>query len=83
MHIQDRIVKDKEDIIQMWGKNAKYFVCVSPEVAKAVGHAARVLVKDDRFQQQRGERFVSDVFAEGLRCILLVYKDYPRLEKWG
>ena len=77
-YVQERMLKDKEDVYAMWERGAKIFVCGSPGLAKAVGAAARQLVRDrmaakgkgveeeklrEWFLHQRGERFVTDVFA--------------------
>ena len=77
-HVQDRMMHDKEDIHEMWAKGAKIFVCGSPAMAKAIGDTARTLVRErlkekgqeveeeklqEWFTSQRGERFVTDVFA--------------------
>lgn len=77
-YVQDRMLKDREDTYAMWERGAKIFVCGSPVLAKAVATAAKQLVKDrltakgreveeekleEWFLHQRGERFVTDVFA--------------------
>ena len=77
-YVQERMLKDKEDVYEMWGRGAKVYVCGSPALAESVREAAKVLVKErweakgreveeemlrKWFQEKRGERFVTDVFA--------------------
>lgn len=78
-HVQDRMIKDKDDIFDLWDRGAKVFVCGSSGLAEAVGSAARTLImgkmnvegEDDGveerlrlwFTEMRNERFVTDVFA--------------------
>ena len=78
-YVQDRMLKDKNDVVEMWEKGAKIFVCGSPVLAKAVGVTAKAMVREklmedgkvaveeeklkEWFLHQRGERFVTDVFA--------------------
>ena len=73
------MIKDKEDIFGLWDQGAKVFICGSSGLAKAVGKAARTLIKErvkaidgsdveeERlnkwFRENRNERFVTDVFA--------------------
>ena len=77
-YVQDRMIKDKKDVYELWDEGAKFYTCGSREVAQEVGSAARKLVKeraeahgktmndeelDNWFAEKRGERFVSDVFS--------------------
>jgi cytochrome P450/NADPH-cytochrome P450 reductase len=77
-YVQDRLLKDKEDIYKMWDEGAKFYTCGSREVAQGIGQAARVLVAergrehgkevseemaDSWVKQWKNERFVSDVFS--------------------
>ena len=36
-YIQDRLLKDKEDVLRMWGDGAKVFTCGGPEVSSSIG----------------------------------------------
>lgn len=77
-YVQDRMLKDKEDVLRMWRDGAKVFVCGGPDVSAGIGDAARLLLRESRkkqgeemtegeaeewFQLRRNERFVVDVFA--------------------
>jgi cytochrome P450/NADPH-cytochrome P450 reductase len=77
-YVQDRMVKDKEDVLRLWGDGAKLFLCGAPEVSSGVGEVAKLLLLEshqekgqelteeqvsDWFRARRNERFVVDVFA--------------------
>ena len=78
-HVQDRMWRDREIVGDMWEKGAKIYVCGSPGLAKAIGDTAkdvareklkeqgRESIEEDKlrewFVEQKGERFVTDVFA--------------------
>ena len=77
-YVQDRMIKDSDEVVKMWEMGAKVYVCGAPEVAQELGKAARKLVMetvksrcsdiDDQKVEEwmkswRGERVVSDVFA--------------------
>ena len=78
-YVQERMLRDRDDIYAMWQRDAKVYVCGSLSLAKAVGEAARELVATRRkevhgetmtaeemqswFASRKGERFVTDVFA--------------------
>jgi cytochrome P450/NADPH-cytochrome P450 reductase len=72
------MVKDKEDVLRLWGDGAKLFLCGAPEVSSGVGEVAKLLLLEshqekgqelteeqvsDWFRARRNERFVVDVFA--------------------
>lgn len=76
-YLQDRMLKDRNDIRDLWRRGAKVYVCGSPEVAAEAGKAARQIVRDaviesgkeatdeevERwFAGMRNQRIVSDVF---------------------
>ena len=78
-HVQDRMWKDRYVVTEMWQKGAKIYVCGSPDLAKAVTQTAKMIVREGLkeqgeepveeeelkkwFLQQKGNRFVTDVFA--------------------
>jgi cytochrome P450/NADPH-cytochrome P450 reductase len=77
-YIQDRLIKDKDEVIDMWEKGAKVFICGSGQLSRDFGHAARGIIKekmisqgkeitdeqlDDWISKRRNERFVADVFS--------------------
>ncbi|KAK4888228.1 hypothetical protein LTR27_012838 [Elasticomyces elasticus] len=77
-YIQDRMLKDKDDVRKLWRAGAKVFTCGSPAVAEGIGAAALQILKEARaeqgevvtdieaaewFRKLRNERFVVDVFA--------------------
>ena len=77
-HVQERIVKDKEDVLRMWHEGAKVFICGGPAVSSGVGDAAKLLLLESHeargeimteeqasewFRQRRNQRYVVDVFA--------------------
>ncbi|KAI9663870.1 MAG: hypothetical protein M1821_007360 [Bathelium mastoideum] len=76
-YLQDRMLRNKDDIRDLWRKGAKVYVCGSPEIAMEAGKAARQIVKeaaaemgtdgtdetvDKWFETNKNERIVSDVF---------------------
>lgn len=77
-HLQDRMRKDKEDILRMWRDGAKVFICGSPAVSEQVQQVAlQLLIETEAqrgqsltlekaqewFRGRRNERYVVDVFA--------------------
>jgi cytochrome P450 / NADPH-cytochrome P450 reductase len=76
-YVQDRMLKDKEDIVKLWEQGAKVFLCGSPGLVESVGKAARDIFKERAvvkglsvgdeevekwFSERRNVRFVADVF---------------------
>jgi cytochrome P450 / NADPH-cytochrome P450 reductase len=76
-YVQDRIVKDKDDVYKLWEQGAKVYICGSNRLSKGVGEAARAIMKErskqrgkelsdedlhEWFSKMRNERFVADVF---------------------
>ncbi|KAK5110979.1 hypothetical protein LTR85_000689 [Meristemomyces frigidus] len=77
-YVQDRLLKDKADVLQMWQNGARFFTCGSPEVSEGLSRVAQQILVEERAQRgepltmeqakewfvgKRNERFVVDVFA--------------------
>jgi cytochrome P450/NADPH-cytochrome P450 reductase len=77
-YVQDRVLRDRQDVFELWDRGAKIYVCGSMEVANEVGVAAREMVVDRMkqrggktgsaeveawFEDKRNERFISDIFS--------------------
>jgi cytochrome P450/NADPH-cytochrome P450 reductase len=77
-YIQDRLIKDKEEVYNTWDSGAKVFICGSGQLAKEFGQAARTVIKErmaahgkdisdeklnDWIANMRNDRFVADVFS--------------------
>jgi cytochrome P450/NADPH-cytochrome P450 reductase len=77
-YVQDRVLRDREDVFALWDRGAKIYVCGSREVANEVGVAAREMVVERMrqrggkegaadveawFEDKRNERFISDIFS--------------------
>ncbi|KAF2690981.1 NADPH-cytochrome P450 reductase-like protein [Lentithecium fluviatile CBS 122367] len=78
-HVQDRMYHDAGDIVNLWNKGAKIFVCGNREVGKGVEDICLRIAKEDHekvngvkadeertkewFAGLRNERFATDVFA--------------------
>ncbi|KAK4548084.1 hypothetical protein LTR36_010804 [Oleoguttula mirabilis] len=77
-YVQDRLLNDKNDVLQMWQAGAKLFTCGSPEVSEGLARVAQQILIEERaeagenfteeqakdwFREKRNERFVVDVFA--------------------
>lgn len=45
-HVQDRMMRDKEDIFRLWDEGAKVSVCGSPPLAEEFGKMARQLLRE-------------------------------------
>lgn len=45
-YVQDRMWRDRADILELWEKGAKVYVCGSRVVAKAVGEVGREIVRE-------------------------------------
>lgn len=76
-YVQDRMLKDREDIDRLWLEGARFYICGSKSLAKGIGAVARKLIaagakrngKDytpeevNAFvKRMRNERFVTDIF---------------------
>lgn len=76
-YVQDRMLRDREDIDRLWLEGARFYICGSKSLAKGIGAVARQLIaagakrkgKDytkeevDAFvKRMRNERFVTDIF---------------------
>ena len=77
-YVQDRVLRDREDVFELWDRGAKIYVCGSREVANGVGVAAREMAAERMrqrggktgaadveawFEDKRNERFISDIFS--------------------
>lgn len=77
-YVQDRMVRDKGLVVEMWDAGAKVYACGSPKVAQEIARAAKGIVKErvkvegkelseeqleEWISKRKGERIVSDVFA--------------------
>jgi cytochrome P450/NADPH-cytochrome P450 reductase len=76
-YVQDRMLRDREDIDRLWLEGARFYICGSKSLAKGIGAVARKLIaagakrngKDytleevnDFVKRMRNERFVTDIF---------------------
>ncbi|KAH8646639.1 fatty acid hydroxylase [Xylariales sp. PMI_506] len=76
-YVQDRLLRDRDDVLRMWAEGARFYTCGSAALAKGLGAAASQLVaegaKRDGIEvteeqitefkhRMRNERFVSDIF---------------------
>jgi cytochrome P450/NADPH-cytochrome P450 reductase len=77
-YVQDRILKDAADVVSMWQRGARCYVCGSGGFVKEVGHAARDILREKRkengtddseealeaiFKSQLADRCATDVFG--------------------
>ena len=76
-YVQDRLLRDRADVLAMWDRGARFYVCGSGHMAKGVGQAASQIVMDRRRgrgeevteedvedfkMRMRNERFIADIF---------------------
>lgn len=76
-YVQDRMLRDREDIDRLWLEGARFYICGSKSLAKGIGAVARRLIADgakrngkdytpeevnDFVKRMRNERFVTDIF---------------------
>jgi cytochrome P450/NADPH-cytochrome P450 reductase len=76
-YVQDRLLKDKDDVLEMWYQGARFYVCGSRMMAQGVSAASSQLVVEaakkegkevteeeiiEFKQKMRNERFLSDIF---------------------
>lgn len=76
-YVQDRMLRDREDIDRLWLEGARFYICGSRSLAKGIGAVARRLIvagakregkeytpeEVDAFVKgMRNERFVTDIF---------------------
>jgi cytochrome P450/NADPH-cytochrome P450 reductase len=63
-YVQDRLIKEQQDVVELWLKGARVYVCGSGGFVKELSHAAKEIVRDRR--KARGE--VLDEEALELLC---------------
>ncbi|KAK7993410.1 hypothetical protein PG989_006791 [Apiospora arundinis] len=76
-YVQDRLLRDRDDVLAMWDQGARIYVCGGSHMAKGVGQAASQIVMDrqrargeetteadveDFKIRMRNERFIADIF---------------------
>ncbi|KAK8030062.1 cytochrome P450 oxidoreductase OrdA-like [Apiospora rasikravindrae] len=76
-YVQDRLLRDRADVLEMWDQGARIYVCGSGNMAKGVGQAASQIVMERRRARgeevterdvedfkvrMRNERFIADIF---------------------
>lgn len=76
-YVQDRMLRDRDDIDRLWLEGARFYICGSRGLAKGIGAVARRLIADgakrngkdytpeevnDFVKRMRNERFVTDIF---------------------
>ncbi|KAF2638095.1 NADPH-cytochrome P450 reductase-like protein [Massarina eburnea CBS 473.64] len=77
-YVQDRLWRDREDVVELWDKGARLFVCGGREMGKGVEEACLKIAGEARrarggegneekvrewWEGLRNERFATDVFA--------------------
>lgn len=77
-YVQDRLMRDRKDIFELWGQGAKIFLCGSPSMVEGVRKVARELVEERAKEMglvateeqigkwldgMRNERIAVDVYA--------------------
>lgn len=67
-YVQDRMLRDHEDIERLWHEGARFYICGSKELARGIGKVARRLIRDGA--KARGEDYTTeeiDAFVRGMR----------------
>jgi len=67
-YVQDRMLKDKQDIVDLWEQGAKVFLCGSPGMVEGVKKAAVQLVGE--YKEREGSQATeeeSETWLRGLR----------------
>lgn len=77
-YVQDRMVKDKDELAKFWDSGARIYVCGGREFVKGIGEAAREIVRaelerkgvsmsadevDKDFREKIADRCATDVFG--------------------
>ena len=77
-YVQDRLLRDRADVVEMWMKGARVYVCGSGGFVKEVSHAAKEIARERRramgeelserelealFEEQMAGRTATDVFG--------------------
>ncbi|KAF2662100.1 NADPH--cytochrome P450 reductase-like protein [Lophiostoma macrostomum CBS 122681] len=73
-YVQDRMWRDRADVVKLWVTGAKVFLCGSPGLVKGVKEVARKIVREEKreateeqiekfFMGMRNSRIAVDVFA--------------------
>jgi cytochrome P450/NADPH-cytochrome P450 reductase len=72
-YVQDRMLKDKKDVLTFWKAGAKVYLCGSPGMVEGIKSTARALISErcdappedieGFFKSMRNERIAVDVFA--------------------
>ncbi|KAK8079173.1 cytochrome p450 [Apiospora phragmitis] len=76
-YVQDRLLRDRDDVLALWDRGARIYTCGSGNMAKGVGQAASQIVMERRRargeevteedveefkMRMRNERFIADIF---------------------
>ncbi|KUI71998.1 hypothetical protein VM1G_07646 [Cytospora mali] len=67
-YVQDRMLKDHEDIDRLWNEGARFYICGSKGLAQGIGSVARKLIMEGA--RKKGEDYTVeevDAFVKGLR----------------
>ncbi|KAF1993752.1 cytochrome P450 [Amniculicola lignicola CBS 123094] len=73
-YVQDRMLRDQEDVVRMWEQGAKVYLCGSPGMVEGARKISREIAEEKRsdaipeqietfFKRMRNERIAVDVFA--------------------
>ena len=77
-YVQERLTRDQKDVVELWEKGARVYVCGSGGFVKEVSHSAKEIVRERRkargeklsevaletfFQEQMAGRTATDVFG--------------------
>jgi hypothetical protein len=60
-YVQERVLHDKEEVVDMFGKGAMVYTCDSREIAQELGVAVRELVK---WRAERGGKILNSEIVE-------------------
>ena len=66
-YVQERMKKDWTDVVSLWGKGAKVYVCGSPGLAKEVGETARELVRESLKEKEQAVEGGTDGEAKEIK----------------
>lgn len=77
-YVQDRMTRDREDVVEMWERGARVYVCGGREFVAGIGKAARGIVREQAerkglvvegdkleewFKERLANRCATDVFS--------------------
>ena len=64
-YVQERLLKDQKEVVELWEKGARVYVCGSGSFVKEITHAAKEVVRER--SKAGGEKFSEEALGTFFR----------------